>query len=816
MQSDIGPLKASKSIRTKLMAAFASLAVLVGTTGLIGVWFTLSVGDRATLIGEKLTPLGVDALEIQLNGTEAHLVFEEIMAGDQTESIDQVWSLLEKAKWHANAILKGGADEHGTTYATESPQVREKIQFVIGALDKFVEATKQRLTLRETLSSVGGGIEEDFDKSYFVVQNAIDGLSEAVFGAVGDENRRALRDAGQAKFLIANAHLFLEELIAGDSTESFESVKTDLLNARKLIDGLANASVAHRVPRILTALDEFIALAEARNANLINGSQVGTKVETDYDDVYEMFIKAADEAADVIKSDINAALVDAENYKVNSIYVLLAALTAGLVLAAALAFLIGRTIASRTRAMSLQMEALAAGNLDTQISFTEDSDEIGQMAKSLAVFRESAVERQRFEVEAKLAERRARDESAQATEREILDDLGEMVEAAADGDLSRRVDLTGKAGFRVKIGESVNRWADTIGSAVGQITEVVSALAKGDLTRRVEGDFKGSFLQMKNDTNSMAEKIRAVARRISGASREVQGATREIASGVADLSARTEHQASSLEETSASMEELATTVRQNSGNAQEANALAAAASASAMAGGEIAAKAVAAMGKIEDSSRQIGDIVGLIQDIAFQTNLLALNAAVEAARAGDAGKGFAVVANEVRALAQRAGQASKEIKSLIVNSDTQVREGVSLVKQAGLSLTEIVASVKKVANLVSEIAAATQEQSSGIEQVSKAVSGMDQMTQQNAALVDETNAALHSATSQVDELRKVVSFFKTGDAEVQVKDVTEAEEAYQSVAANRANPVRQQFQALARRVASGGKTAVAHDKWTEF
>ena len=208
-------------------------------------------------------------------------------------------------------------------------------------------------------------------------------------------------------------------------------------------------------------------------------------------------------------------------------------------------------------------------------------------------------------------------------------------------------------------------------------------------------------------------------------------------------------------------------------------------------------KAIAAMGKIEDSSRQIGDIVGLIQEIAFQTNLLALNAAVEAARAGEAGKGFAVVANEVRALAQRAGQASKDIKGLIINSDNQVREGVALVKQAGSSLGEIVASAKKVATFVSEIAAATQEQSSGIEQVSKAVTGMDQMTQQNAALVEETNAALHSAQSQIDELRKVVSFFQMRDAEVTEKHA--------------ANPVRQQFQTLARRV--GGASS---SDWKEF
>jgi methyl-accepting chemotaxis protein len=396
---------------------------------------------------------------------------------------------------------------------------------------------------------------------------------------------------------------------------------------------------------------------------------------------------------------------------------------------------------------------------------------------------------------------RAQAEKSQAewrqAERAFQLELARLVEAASSGDFSRRVDVTGKTGLTASLGEGLNRWADSISGAFGQVKEVLAALAAGDMSRRMEGNYQGELAQLQSDVNSMADKLMAIAGRISGASREVQGATQEIASGVADLSERTEHQASSLEETSASMEELATTVRQNAGNAQEANVLATANSVSAASGGEIAMKAIAAMGKIEDSSRQIGDIVGLIQEIAFQTNLLALNAAVEAARAGEAGKGFAVVANEVRALAQRAGQASKDIKGLIINSDNQVREGVALVKQAGSSLGEIVASAKKVATFVSEIAAATQEQSSGIEQVSKAVTGMDQMTQQNAALVEETNAALHSAQSQIDELRKVVSFFQMRDAEVTEKHA--------------ANPVRQQFQTLARRV--GGASS---SDWKEF
>jgi methyl-accepting chemotaxis protein len=297
----------------------------------------------------------------------------------------------------------------------------------------------------------------------------------------------------------------------------------------------------------------------------------------------------------------------------------------------------------------------------------------------------------------------------------------------------------------------------------------------------------------------------------------VRGATREIAVGINDLSARTEHQASSLEETTASMEELSATVRQNADNAQEANQVASAARSAAMAGSEVAERAVAAMSGIEDSSRKITEIVGLIQEIAFQTNLLALNASVEAARAGEAGRGFAVVANEVRALAQRAAVASKDIKELIVNSDSQVKGGVELVNQAGTSLGDIVASVKKVADFVSEIAAASGEQSSGIDQVSNAITNMDEMTQQNAALVEETTAALSSAQSQLEDLRQAVDFFKTTQAAPAPQAPTAVNEDFRP-RVQASNPVARQQQALARKVGKVGGAAIpaADDGWEEF
>lgn len=348
---------------------------------------------------------------------------------------------------------------------------------------------------------------------------------------------------------------------------------------------------------------------------------------------------------------------------------------------------------------------------------------------------------------------------------ELNGNINAVVEAAAQGDYSRRIDPGQADGAMLSLSESTNRLMETVDRGLSDTVEVVSAMAQGNLAKRIEGDFQGTFAVLKDDTNRMSMKMREVAGQIALASAAVEGATVEIGSGVSDLSMRTEHQAAALEQTTASMQELSATVRQNADNAQEANQVATMARELADRSGGVVGDAVAAMDRIEGSSKQISDIVGLIQEIAFQTNLLALNAAVEAARAGSAGKGFAVVANEVRALAQRAGQASKDIKDLISNSDEEVHQGVQLVNKAGQSLEEIVEAVKKVADFVAEIDTASQEQSTGIDQVSSAINSMEEMVQQNSALVEETSAALHSAQSQVDSLRKVVGFFKTTEAD---------------------------------------------------
>jgi methyl-accepting chemotaxis protein len=296
------------------------------------------------------------------------------------------------------------------------------------------------------------------------------------------------------------------------------------------------------------------------------------------------------------------------------------------------------------------------------------------------------------------------------------------------------------------------------------IQQVLSASKENDLTQRIplEG-MTGEVAMLCSGVNDLLDCMVAVISDIKTVSREVSNASAEISASTTDLSQRTEEQAASLEETSASMEEISATVKKNAENAQQANQFTSDTRSVAERGGAVVGNAVNAMARIEESSRKISDIIGVIDEIARQTNLLALNAAVEAARAGEAGRGFAVVATEVRSLAQRSSQAAKDIKDLITNSSGQVKEGVELVNKAGSSLKEIVESIKKVADIVADIANASAEQSTGIEEVNKALTQMDEVTQQNSALVEENAATAKTLETQAGAMDQRVGAFHLDD-----------------------------------------------------
>ena len=342
----------------------------------------------------------------------------------------------------------------------------------------------------------------------------------------------------------------------------------------------------------------------------------------------------------------------------------------------------------------------------------------------------------------------------------IEKEVANLIQAANEGDLTRRLDTQGQSGFAQTLSSGLNELMNKVSGFVNDVGMIFEAMSEGNLTKTINNNYQGELEKIKNNANNSVSKLTEVLSKIQSASDIVRTSSNEVAEGSDDLSRRTESQASSLEETAASMEEITATVKQTAESATQSNTLASEAKQKAEKGGDVVKCAVKAMSEIMDSSNKINDIIGVIDEIAFQTNLLALNAAVEAARAGEQGRGFAVVAGEVRTLSQRSAAAAKEIKDLIRDSVNKVESGSNLVNQSGQMLAEIVQAVDKVAKMISDVNTAAIEQNSGISQINQAVAQMDEMTQQNAALVEETSAASRSMSEEANSMSRLISFFQ--------------------------------------------------------
>ena len=396
----------------------------------------------------------------------------------------------------------------------------------------------------------------------------------------------------------------------------------------------------------------------------------------------------------------------------------------------------------------------------------------------------------------------------------VEQEVENLIMAAGQGNFEARLVMEGKEGFFRKLSEGLNQLSMTVSAGLTDVVEVMKSVAQGDLTKTIDANYEGLFGQLKDDTNTTIARLREVIGRIKESSELIDVAAKEIAAGNTDLSTRTEEQASSLEQTASSMEQLNSTVKQNADNAAQANVLAKSSNEVAVKGGQMVKAVVSTMTGIQDSSKKIADIIGVIDSIAFQTNILALNAAVEAARAGEQGRGFAVVATEVRNLAQRSATAAKEIKELIAESTGKVDAGTRLVDQAGRTMDDVVTSFQQVANLVTDITNASREQSTGIEQVTQAVSQMDEVTQQNAALVEQAAAAAESLEEQARSLVDAVAMFKLDTHSAPVRRNTLPGPALRDHSPKKL--------AQAPRPATGSKaTLPAHlddtgDEWAEF
>ena len=395
--------------------------------------------------------------------------------------------------------------------------------------------------------------------------------------------------------------------------------------------------------------------------------------------------------------------------------------------------------------------------------------------------------------------------SSKASEQEVID----MIANIQRGDFSKRINTSDKTDFYKQASRGINNIIDIFDAWINEIVRVFGGIENGDLTQTIEdhGDDAGQFSVLTHKANNAVETLQEMIVEIRLASESINTAAREMAEGNTDLSQRTEEQAASLEETAASMEQLAVTVKTNADNAKQANQMAVAATSVAEKGGMVVKNVVQTMSSINESSRKIVDIISVIDGIAFQTNILALNAAVEAARAGGQGRGFAVVAGEVRILAQKSAAAAKEIKQLISDSVLKVDMGSKLVTEAGSTMDEIVSSVHRVSEIMDEISAASIEQSSGIDQVNLAITQMDEVTQQNASLVEESAAAANALDEQAQALNHSVGAIKLSST---------------MMAAIKTTPVllRPTIKTMGKRPSSNNKmkpsASASQDDWEEF
>ncbi|MCM2455878.1 HAMP domain-containing protein [Rhizobium sp. CG4] len=513
----------------------------------------------------------------------------------------------------------------------------------------------------------------------------------------------------------------------------------------------------------------------------------------------------------IVKADVdelNGLKAGIENFGQAMFWIVSLVTAAGVIVGSAFGLYIGsKQLSGPILKVSGVMNAVAEGDLEADVPYLDRKDEIGEMAAAVEVFKRNGL--QVRQMNAQEAAMRAKSDDLQAG-------MAEVVGAAAEGDFSRRINKDYGDDNLNRFAQNINTLLVSVDNGVSETGRVIASLADGDLTQSMRGEFHGVFGELQGNVNNTLAKLRVTMSDVRLGTHSINDSGLELRSAADDLSKRTEQQAAALEETSAALDEITAVVRNSTSRAQEASTMVSEAKETTEKSGKVVREAVSAMGRIEQASREISQIINVIDEIAFQTNLLALNAGVEAARAGEAGKGFAVVAQEVRELAQRSANAAKDIKALITKSGSEVSQGVTLVQKTGEALDEIESRVLSINEHIHSIATAAKEQSTGLQEVNTAINQMDQVTQRNAAMVEETSASTHKLTEEAGNLMRLVSQFRVGEGNPVAQSRPTLARSGQNGATAVASPARRMMGDVAR--AFNGSAAVAQNtrEWEDF
>ncbi len=621
-------------------------------------------------------------------------------------------------------------------------------------------------------------------------------------------------ETGMRGFAISGKEEFLEPYITGKATfaEEMRIVQETVSDNPPQVERLKQAEAIMvdwevKVAEAQTAMRRTVGISATMDDVVTFAANAGGKA------YFDRFRALMQEFTDIEAGLMLRRKAEADAAVELTFWSVIGGMVSALLLGGGAAVGIGSGISGPVSRLTGTMREIAAGNFAIEVDGADRRDEVGEMAQATMIFRDNGLKI--AEMTKEEARRLVTDKENRARMMgELRDAFGTVVDAAIAGDFSGRVSASFPDAELNALAGSVNDLVQTVDRGLGETTTVLAEMAQAQLTSRVRGDYRGAFGKLKDDTNAVADKLTEIVGQLRETSTALRQATGEILSGANDLAERTSKQAAAVEETSAAMEQLASTVTENAKRAQAASTRAGSVAQMGEEAGDVMRASNDAMQRISSSSGKISNIIGLIDDIAFQTNLLALNAAVEAARAGDAGKGFAVVAVEVRRLAQSAANASSDVKSLIEQSAGEVSSGERLVAEAADKLAKMLSGVKESATLIAAISAASQEQSSSISEVSTAIRQMDEMTQHNAALVEQTNAAIEQTERQASELDMIVDVFELGDSRSMTAPRKAAPAAAPRAAAPPATP-RAKAKAAARTYLSEGNAAVAQD-WSEF